>query len=51
MYSLNIKDMFYSLDTEIYKILSWLNLTTTDQRYESWLVVYKEWQLAQQFKG
>jgi hypothetical protein len=51
VYSLNIKDMFYSLDTEIYKILSWLNLTTTDERYESWLAVYKEWQLAQKFKG
>jgi hypothetical protein len=49
VYSLNIKDMFYNLDTEIYKILYWLNLTPKDDIYQSWLVTYKEWQLAQNF--
>jgi hypothetical protein len=51
VYSLSIKDMFYNLDTEIYKILSWLNLTVNNDRYDSWLAVYREWQQAQNFKG
>jgi hypothetical protein len=51
LYSLNVKDMFYNLDTEIYKILSWLNLEIKDNKYDSWLAVYREWQLAQNFKG
>jgi hypothetical protein len=51
VYSLSIKDMFYNLDTEIHKILSWLNLTTSNKRYENWLATYREWQLAQNFKS
>ena len=51
VYSLSIKDMFYHLDTEIHKILSWLNLTVNNDRYDSWLAVYREWQQAQNFKG
>jgi hypothetical protein len=51
VYSLSIKDMFYNLDTEIHKILSWLNLTVNNDRYDSWLAVYREWQQAQNFKG
>jgi hypothetical protein len=44
VYSLNIKDMFYNLDTEIHKILAWLNLSMEDEKYKSWLTIYKEWQ-------
>ena len=50
VYSLNINDMFYNLDTEIHKIFSWLNLSIQENKYDDWLVVYKEWQLAQEFK-
>lgn len=49
VYSLNIKDMFYHLDIEIFKIVSWLNLPIVQERYDSWLAIYKEWQLAQKF--
>jgi DNA-directed RNA polymerase II subunit RPB2 len=42
---------FLSFITEIYKILSWLNLTIKEENYDSWLLVYKEWQLAQNFGG
>jgi hypothetical protein len=51
VYSLSIKDMFYNLDSEIHNILSWLSLTIDSDKYENWLVVYKEWQQAQNFKG
>ena len=47
VYSLNIKDMFYTLDIEIHKILAWLNLPIEEPRYDKWLDVYKQWQVAQ----
>ena len=50
VYSLNINDMFYNLDTEIYKIFSWLDVPMQENKYDKWLVAYKEWQLAQEFK-
>lgn len=50
VYSLNIKDMFYNLDQEIYKIMSWLNFSVDPEKYKKWLVVYKSWQNAQDFK-
>lgn len=49
VYSLDIKDMFYNLDVEVHKILAWLNLPIEEARYDNWLVVYKKWQLAQNF--
>jgi hypothetical protein len=51
VYSLNINNMFYNLDTEIHKIFSWLNLDIQEKRYNVWISVYKKWQLAQNFKG
>lgn len=50
VYSLNINDMFYNLDAEIYKIFSWLDAPMQENKYNKWLVAYKEWQLAQEFK-
>jgi len=50
VYSLNINHMFYNLDTEIHKIFSWLNFSIKQDRYDNWLNVYKQWQLAQEFK-
>jgi hypothetical protein len=50
VYSLNINDMFYKLDTEIHKIFSWLNLSIQENKYDNWLATYKKWQLAQEFK-
>jgi len=50
VYSLNINDMFYNLDTEIHKIFSWLNLSIQENKYDNWLDTYKKWQLAQEFK-
>ena len=51
VYSLNIEDMFYNLHVEIHKILSWLNLSIDDNKYESWIIIYNEWKLAQNFGG
>jgi hypothetical protein len=51
VYPLNIKDIYYNLDTEIYKIFTWLNLSIDKKRYNNWITVYKEWQVAQNFKG
>lgn len=50
VYSLNINNMFYNLDTEIHKIFSWLNFSIKQDRYDNWLSVYKQWQLVQEFK-
>ena len=49
VYSLTIDNMFYNLESEIYKIFNWLELSIKDENYNSWLAVYKQWQLAQNF--
>ena len=49
IYPLNIDTMFYNLDSEIRKIFNWLSLPINEERYNSWLDVYKQWQLAQNF--
>ena len=49
VYSLDIADMFYNLDTLIHEIFNWLSLTIKEEKYDNWLAVYKEWQLAQKF--
>lgn len=49
VYPLRIDDMFYNLDSEIHKIFDWLGLTIKQEKYAAWLVVYKKWQLAQNF--
>lgn len=51
VYPLNIKDIYYNLDVEIHKIFVWLNLKIDPKRYNNWITVYKEWQVAQNFKG
>jgi len=49
VYSLGIEQMFYDLDSVIEKIFDWLKIPINHERYESWLAVYKQWQLAQNF--
>lgn len=49
IYPLRIDDMFYRLDVEIHRIFQWLNLSLKQDKYQDWLVVYKQWQLAQNF--
>lgn len=49
VYPLLMNKMFYNLDSEIYKIFDWLSLSVNDDKYNSWLEVYKQWQLAQNF--
>jgi hypothetical protein len=49
VYPLKIDNMFYNLDSEIYKIFDWLSLSIISDNYNSWLDVYKQWQLAQNF--
>lgn len=49
VYSLSIDNMFYNLDLEIRKIFNWLSLPINEERYNSWLDVYKQWQFAQNF--
>jgi hypothetical protein len=49
IYPLNIDTMFSNLDSEIRKIFDWLELTINEERYNHWIEVYKQWQLAQNF--
>jgi hypothetical protein len=49
IYPLNIDTMFFNLDSEIRKIFDWLELTINEERYNHWIEVYKQWQLAQNF--
>jgi len=49
VYPLKIDEMFYNLDSEIYQIFDWLSLSIKSDKYNSWLEVYKQWQLAQNF--
>jgi hypothetical protein len=49
VYSLNIDNMFYNLDSDIHGIFNWLSLPINEERYRNWLAVYKQWQIAQNF--
>jgi hypothetical protein len=49
VYPLRIDHMFYNLDVEIHRIFEWLELTINQDKYKDWLVVYKQWQVAQNF--
>ena len=49
VYPLNIDDMFYNLDSEIRNICDWLSFTINEERYNSWIDIYKQWQLVQNF--
>jgi hypothetical protein len=49
VYSIDIKKMFYDLDSEIHKIFTWLDISIDQSRYSNWLTVYKQWQFAQNF--